>query len=609
MKADAFDFIIAGGGTAGITLASRLSEVAHQTVLVIEAGLDSSDDPRVKIPAFYAALHGTEVDWGFRTVAQQRLNGRSVSLNQGKSLGGSSVMNAHVYAPPTRAIPDAWAELGNAGWDWDIMGPYYTKAFKLPQVPEELRRPLGVENWYPGDTNTSGPVQLSYPGNPFHPIRKIWAETFERNRYRMATGPWGEASVGSFSNLTSIDPERKERCDAAKAYYRPVLDRENLFIILDAHVDKIIFADDQLQPKAIGLQYHHEGRVKTVSARKDIIIAAGALQSPKLLELSGIGNANILKQNNIKVIKDLLGVGENLQDHLICDLSFPAVDDIETLDALARQEPKALREAMINYTQNHGGILTTGGIETCAYLPIIDFLESPGRERLIQLIEENRPASSPTPGDAKTRKYYEIAEKTLLDPNKPTAAYLTVLGQDVIAPDPSTGLPTPPQPGKYLTIATILAQPLSRGTVHIVSNDFNEAPEIDPKYLSDPLDREVLARHVMYIGSIANSAPLSSVLKQPLEPSLLAYIADVDAAKRYIEARAISMWHPAGTCSMLPEHIGGVVDPSLRVHGVGNLRVVDASVVPLLPPGNLQSTVYAIAERAADLILEDYDLK
>ncbi|KAI1419856.1 oxidoreductase [Xylaria sp. FL1777] len=609
METEAFDFIIAGGGTAGIALASRLSEAAHQTVLVLEAGLDNSDDPRVKIPAFYAALFGTDVDWGFRTVAQQELNGRSLSLNQGKSLGGSSVMNAHVYAPPTKAIPDAWAELGNTGWDWDTIGPYYTRAFTSPQTPLELRKPLGIDNWGPDDINTNGPVQLSYPGNPNHPIRSIWAETFESKGYRMTTNPWVEASVGAFSDLASIDPVTRERCHAVKAYYRPVQNRQNLHITLNAHVDKIIFADGQPQPKAIGVQYHHEGKIKIAKARKEIIISAGTLQSPKLLELSGIGNADILKQQNVEVIKDLPGVGENLQDHLICDITFPAVDKLETLDALARQEPKALQEAMINFTQNRDGLLTSNGIETYAYLPIIDFLESPGRERLVQLIDENRPAVSPTPENARARMYYEIAEKTLLDPKKPSAAFLTVIGPDVLAPDPSTGKPTPPQPGNHLTIASILAQPLSRGTVHIVSSDSNEAPEINPKYLSNPLDVEVLAQHVMYIGSIANSAPLSNVLKQPLEQSLLTHIADLDAAKQYIKARTISMWHPAGTCAMLSEHVGGVVDASLRVYGVSNLRVVDASVVPLLPPGNIQSTVYALAERAADLILDAHSLK
>ncbi|KAI0973514.1 oxidoreductase [Xylaria arbuscula] len=606
METEVFDFVIAGGGTAGIALASRLSEVANQTVLVIEAGLDSSDDPRVKIPAFYAALLGSEVDWGFRTIAQQNLNGRSVNLNQGKALGGSSVINAHVYAPPTKAIPEAWAELGNEGWGWDAMGPYYAKAFTLPQTAEKLRTPLGIDKGCPKDLSTDGPVQLSYPGSPLHPVRKIWAETFEQKGYRMTTDPWVEASVGAFSNLTSIDPVTRERCHAAKAYYRPIQDRQNLHVILGAHVDKIIFDDKQSQPKAVGLQYRHEGETRVVRARKEIVISAGALQSPKLLELSGIGNADILKKNKIGVVKDLPGVGENLQDHLICDLTFPAVDEIETLDALARQEPEALQKAMIDFAQNHDGVLTSGGILTYAYLPTVESLKGPDRERLVHLIEENRPAASEK---ARARLYYKIAEKTLLDPDKPSAAFLSVIAFDTIAPDPKTGVPTPPQPGNHLTIATILAQPLSRGTVHIVSNDSKEAPEIDPKYLSHPLDSEILARHVMYIASIAKSAPLSTLLKQPLEAATLEYVADLEAAKGYIQARSISMWHPVGTCAMLPEQIGGVVDASLRVHGVQNLRVVDSSVVPLLPVGNLQSTIYAVAERAADIILGDHELK
>ncbi|KAI1116734.1 oxidoreductase [Nemania sp. NC0429] len=610
MSSELFDFIIAGGGTAGIALATRLSEISDQRVLVLEAGLDHSDDPRVKIPTFYAALLGTDVDWGFRTVAQERLKGRSISLNQGKALGGSSVINAQVFAPPTQAVIDEWAELGNAGWNWDAISPYYTKTFTSPHTPDEHRKMLGVDSWSPGDIITSGPVQLSYPGNPQHPIRKIWAETFEKKGHLMNTDPWVHASVGSFSNLASIDPENRERIHAAKAYYSPVKGRQNLHVVLGAHVQKILFADGQAQPTAIGVQYRHGDIIQVALAQKEVIISAGALQSPKILELSGVGNADILKQHNIEVIKDLPGVGENLQDHLVCDISFAAVDEMETLDPLARQEPKALEEAMLSFTQNHEGLLTSSGIMTYAYLPIINSLEGMDRDTLVKMIESNRPAVSSQPETIKARMYYDILERTLLDRNRPSGAYLTAIAQNTIAPDPITGQPTPLQPGKHLTIATILAQPLSRGTVHIVSNDPAQAPEIDPKYLSNPLDVEVFAQHVMYIESIANSAPLSGLLKQPLQPSTpLAHMTDLSAAKGYMESRTISMWHPAGTCVMLPEQIGGVVDHHLRVHGVGNLRIVDASVVPLLPPGNLQSTVYALAERAADLIKDAHGLK
>ncbi|KAI0185120.1 oxidoreductase [Xylaria flabelliformis] len=607
MGTESFDFIIVGGGTAGIALASRLSEVAHQKVLVLEAGLDHSDDPRVKTPAFYSTLFGTDADWGFRTIAQQKLDGRSISLSQGKALGGSSVINAHVWAPPTKDVLEAWVELGNEGWDWDTMSFYYTKAFTLPQTPEELQKPLGVHGWGPDNINTNGPLQLSYPGTQTHPIREAWAETFKGMGYFTITNP--QASVGAFSNLASIDPVKRERNHAAKAYYSPVRDRQNLHVVLDAHVEKIIFANDQPHPRATGVQYRHGGKVRLAQAQKEIIISAGALQSPKLLELSGIGNANILKQYNIEVIKDLPNVGENLQDHLVCDIGFAVANEMETLDGLVRQDPEVVEEAVIQFTQDHDGLLTSGGIKTFAYLPITEFLSGTGRERLVNLLEENRPQASPTLENARARRYYEIVEKTLLDPNRPSGAYLTAISQNPIASDPSTGKPLPPQPGKHLTIAAILAQPLSRGTVHITSSDSAEPPEVDPKYLSNPLDREVFAEHIKYIESIASSAPLSDLLKKPLERnSLLAYITDSNAALRYMESRAISMWHPAGTCAMLPEKLGGVVDASLRVHGVDSLRVVDASVIPLLPPGNLQSTVYAIAERAADLIKETHAL-
>ncbi|KAF2970845.1 hypothetical protein GQX73_g2806 [Xylaria multiplex] len=610
MNTESFDFIIAGGGTAGIALASRLSEVEHHTVLVLEAGLDHSDDPRVKIPAFYSALFGTDMDWGFKTVAQPQLKGRSLSLNQGKALGGSSVINAQVYVPPTKAILNAWAELGNVGWDWNTMGPYYTKTLTSPDTPNDLRKALGIDGWWADEMDTSGPVQLSYPGNPSHPIRQLWAETFKIKRWFMSSRVWADASVGAFSNLASVDPVSRERCHAAKAYYAPIRDRQNLQVLLNAPVDKILFADGEAQPKAIGVQYYHEGEMKTVNARKEVIICAGALQSPKLLELSGIGNAEILKQHNIEVIKDLPGVGENLQDHLVCDMTFAAVDELETVDALARQEPKALEQAMLRFTQHHDGPLTSSGIITYAYLPIMDFLEDSGLAQLARLISENRLAAGSLPENSKARKYYELVENMLLDSNKPSAAYLSAIGQNPLGSDPETGEPAPPQPGNHLTIATVLAQPLSRGTVHIVSKDLKEAPEIDPKYLSHPLDVEVFAQHVMYLKSIAKSPPLSNVLKQPLQAyPPLAHLSDLGATKRYLRSRTISMWHPAGTCSMLPEQTGGVVDSSLRVYGVSNLRVVDASIVPLLPPGNLQSTIYAVAERAADLIKEAHETK
>ncbi|KAJ8105544.1 hypothetical protein ONZ43_g7387 [Nemania bipapillata] len=607
MDTELYDFVIVGGGTAGIALAVRLSEVSDQRILVLEAGLDNSDDLRVKTPAFYLALFGTDSDWGFSTVPQGNLDGRNISVNQGKGLGGSSILNAQVYVPPTKAIIDGWAELGNDGWDWDTIGPYYKKAFTLPQIPEESRQPLAIGNWKPEDAKTDGPLKLSFPGNSVHPIRGLWAETFRRKGYLMEGGPWSDASVGAFSNLASVDPVKKERVHSARGYYDPVKHRDNLEILVDAYVNKIILENGQPRPKATGVKYTHEGKPKIAKARKEIIIAAGALKSPGLLELSGIGNVNILKKYGIETIKDLPGVGENLQDHLLCDIRYDAEDQMETLEDIVKQDPKVTAETRQGGLGSLNGLTISSGLLTFAYLPVMDFIAGTGRDSLIKLINENRPPISAEPENVRARKYYDIAEKTLLNPKRPSGAYLTAIGESVVEPDLNPSLSTPSPTDKYLSIITILAQPLSRGTVHIVSNDPADRPEIDPRYLSNPLDMEILARHTAYIESIANSEPLRSALKQPLQRSSpLAEITDLDAAKRYIRSRAISMWHPAGTCSMLPEEAGGVVDASFNVYGVDGLRVVDASVVPLLPPGNLQSTVYAIAERAADVIKGAY---
>ncbi|RYP46254.1 hypothetical protein DL768_007521 [Monosporascus sp. mg162] len=457
MESGAYDFVIVGGGIAGLVLATRLSENPSQRILVLEAGADHSEDPRVKTPAFYSAKLKTEVDWGFQTTDQPELNGRIINLNQ--------------------------------------------------------------------------------------------------------DNPWANPSIGigAFSNLASIDPVRRERSHAARTYYGSAKDRKNLHVLTNAVVEKVLLKEHSTE--VIGVQYCYKSETKTVTARKEVIIAAGALQSPKLLELSGVGNADLLGGRNIKVTKNLPGVGENLQDHLVCDLVFDAGRGLETLDAL--QEPGELEQAMHEYMTNHSGFLTSAGIKTYAYMPVTKHLSGEGREALKKLLQQNHPqgGESPDQSQSRARAYYEVAENTLLSGDEPSAAYLTAIAQYPVAPDPDT-------------------------------------------------DIEIYAEHMLYLHTIAASPPLNSLFKQPPKLSApLAYFTDSEAVKKYIRSRAISMWHPAGTCAMLPEEKGGVVNTQLKVYGIQNLRIVDSSVVLLLPSGNLQSTVYALAEKAADLIKKEYGLR
>ncbi|KAI1496433.1 putative GMC oxidoreductase [Biscogniauxia marginata] len=592
-----YDFIVVGGGTAGLAVANRLSEDPSQRILVLEAGSDISAEPRVTIPASWGSLLGSDADWGFQTEAQPTLNGRSISVNQGKALGGSSTINAQVFVPPVPSVIDAWKTLGNAGWNWDSFHPYFAKSFTTPPpVNETLAKELGIDGWTATSAPSNGPLKVSFPGNPSHPVRKAWADSFRANGYYMPEDPFLDATVGSFSCLASVDPEKKERSDATSAYYNPIKSRENLHILTNAVVEKILFKGEGSSTTATGVQYNYNNESRTATSSKDVILAAGALQSPKILELSGIGNSKLLAENGIKLVADLPGVGENLQDHIMGTISYVANDDLETIDPILRQEPAALERAGQEYAANRTGPLTSMGVYTFAYLPVIDYLSEEGRTTLEKLLAENRPSTgSDSSGDqARAQAYYEIAEKALLDPKEPSAAYLSYIGQNTGTNENNT---------KSLSFNVILSHPVSRGSVHIGSNQVSTAPVVNPNYLSSPVDHEVFAHHMLYIETIAASSPLNSLLKTPLTHRVPASeLTDLQTAKEWIQQNAVSMWHVGGSCAMLPKEINGVVNSNLEVYGVKNLRIVDSSAIPLISTANLQSTVYAFAERAADII-------
>lgn len=542
--------------------------------------------------------------------SQPNLIGRTVSLNQGKSLGGSSILNTEVFAPPTQGIIDSWESLGNDGWNWDSLRDFYDKSFTYPSIPKSSWDTLGIGSQPKQNDSDPGPIQTSYP-LATHPIRKAWVETFEKLGYPRGDDLWSEGSVGAFSNLASIDPATWERSQAANRYYDPIKHRKNIHVLCNATVEKILFKEGSTE--AIGLRYRHNSVTKSITARKEVIIAAGALQSPKILELSGIGNRETLVQHGIDVVKDLPGVGEGLQDHLVVDLGFEAAPGLQTRDPIIRREPEAVQQAMAEYTANRTGILTSPGLLTYAYMPAPALLSHDGRQHLRTLLEENHPKKGDLEGQelARALALYEVAEKVLLDSAMPSGVYISSLGQNPLESDPVTGQRTfKPLPGEYLILAGILSHPISRGSVHIQSSNASDAPMIDPNYLSNPVEIEVFAEHMLHLQSLASSPPLSGLLRQPPKPlRSISHLKDLEGAKEYIRLRAVSMWHPAGTCSMLPQEIGGVVDSHLRVHGVKNLRVVDSSIVPILPPGNLQSTVYAVAERAAWLIKSEHGLE
>ncbi|KAI0879846.1 putative GMC oxidoreductase [Annulohypoxylon maeteangense] len=603
MPSNTYDFIVIGGGTAGLVVATRLSEEPSQRVLVLEAGSDLSSDHRIKTPASWTSLQGTEADWGFKTEAQTLLNGRSIGVSQGKVLGGSSSINAQVFVPCNPSVIDHWgSSLGNSGWSWETLRPYYAKAYTSPPVDSSLTETLGIDGWS-DHSSTHGPLPTSFPGNPFHPIRKAWADTFRANGYYNAQDPFINGSLGSFSCLATVDPVTKERTNAASAYYHPNKTRKNLVVLTNSTAEKILLDseshDSEKPAAATGVLYRYNGEYRQATCNKEVIIAAGALQSPKILELSGIGNANVLEKHGIDPIINLPGVGENLYDHLIDTISYLAVDELETLDPLI-SDPSVREQAAKDFAERRTGLLSSMGVYTYAYLPIMEHLSSEGRERLTKLLFDNCPASGKEPDQVRARAYYQVAKATLLDPKQASGTYLSFLG-------PWGG----PIEGnsRTLTLGAMLSQPLSRGSVHISSKDTSAAPIVNPNYLSNPLDLDLYAEHMLYIETIARSHPLTDLIKHPIthqDPS--STLTDLGTARKWIQKSAASMWHLGGSCAMLPKNMNGVVDSTLKVYGTRNLRIVDSSAIPLISTANLQSTVYAFAERAADLIKETWSL-
>ncbi|KAI1267553.1 putative GMC oxidoreductase [Xylariaceae sp. FL1019] len=600
MASDSYDFIIVGGGTAGLTVASRLSEDPSQRVLVLEAGDDAHEDPRIKTPALWLSLLGSDVDWNFRSEPQPLLNDRVIGLNQGKVLGGSSATNAQVFVPPVPAIIDHWEHtLGNAGWNWETLRPYLAKAYTSPPFDKSTAETLGIDGWTKTST-THGPVRTAFSGDQSHPVRKIWADTFRATGHYMTQDPFTGSSVGGFTSLASIDPTTGERCSSAIAYYYPIKGRENLHVITNATVEKVLLSgqgSDHTTVKATGVLYRHGDETKQVTCDKEVVLAAGALQSPKLLELSGIGDASFLKQHEIDPIIDLPGVGENLYDHIFCAISFAAVDELDTLDAIIRQEPDALADAAKRYAEDGSGPFSSMGVYSYAYLPVLGHASPDGRRKLIEMLEEARPTEGGTPEHKRARAYYEIAKTSLLDPGQPSCAYLAFIAQFVGSFESNT---------KSFTMNAMHSQPLSRGSVHIQSNDIAMMPKVDPRYLSSQLDLEIFAENLLQIETIIRTAPLSNLVKQPVvhrDPA--SNLTDLETAKNWIRKNGDSMWHYGGSCAMLAKEMNGVVDHRLKIYGVQNLRVVDASAIPVISTANLQATVYAFAERAADLIKED----
>ncbi|KIA75446.1 hypothetical protein HK57_00090 [Aspergillus ustus] len=598
------DIVVIGAGTAGLVVASRLAQDTNLSIVVLEAGQDQTEDPRVLTPGLWPSLLHSSSDWDFTSVPQDALNGNTVGFPQGRLLGGTSAMNGQALIANSKSNIDAWGKLGNPGWDWETLLPFYKKSFSLTLPSEEKQKELGLDYVEPEYTGI-GPLKASFPDALDDPVAHAWVETFRGLGKFMSGDPFSGMTTGGYTNAATVDPVSKTRSYAGNAYYQPVKERPNLRVITGALVERILFSDSTTgegEPTATGVQYVKEETSFTITARREVILAAGVFNTPKILELSGIGSRALLEKHNIKTIIDNPHVGENLQDHIFVPVYFEVQDSIETKDKFMRGDTAAIAASMEQYATRKFGTFTVGGNYSGALLPLADFEDAETGAADRAAVLASIPPASPSSLSPFETDLADYIRTLISTPTEATGAYFTFLAQSDLRAA---------QSGNYLTIAVGLVSPLSRGSSHITSSDASDAPRIDPRYLTHAIDLEMLARHTRYIETIREAEPLASMLKpagrrSPGAPGDLRSVS-LDEVKGYVKEKAKSTFHPVGTCAMAPKSKGGVVDARLRVWGVQGLRVVDASVMPIIPRANIQSTVYAVAERAVDFIREDLE--
>ena len=601
-----YDIIICGGGTAGCVLASRLTEDPNLSVIILEAGENANDDPRISTPGLFPLLmDDPDRDWQSIAEASPGLNGRRMGFPRGKCLGGSSAVNLMALVYPSKAGMDAWADLGNPGWDWEGLAPYYRKFQRHCPPSREVEEALSMDFLDPEVQGTEGPICSSYPAN-LDPLHKAWVDTWKGLQRAITGDPLTGVHTDGYTSPTTVDPVKAERSHAGNAYFAPVAGRANLHVVTGALIEKVELDTsdpDSVIAKGVTFTYS-DGHRYTAKASREVILSAGTIGSAAILERSGIGSKALCEELGVKNIIGNPNVGENLQDHLMCGISYEVKDGVATADSM--RDPAVIQKAMQQYQASKSGPLAGGGGYSFAYTPLTDFLPSPSAKQdsdsLKALLDEHIPLTTSTP------PHNKFIRSVLTSPVEASATLCFITVQFAGTKLHPKDIFSIIEPENFVTILPQLAHPFSRGSVHIASSNAGVSPRIEPRYFSHPLDVEVMARHLMQVEVLAASPPLSNFLKPRAEGGRRLPVGHdaltLDRARELARAASTSNYHPVGTCAMMRQELGGVVDSRLRVYGTKNLRVVDASVFPMQIRGNVQSSVYAVAEKGSDLVRE-----
>ncbi|RDX56525.1 alcohol oxidase [Lentinus brumalis] len=580
-----YDYIIVGGGTAGLALAARLTEDPTVTVGVIEAGGRHVDAPGVTIPGMAGSTLGNpSFDWAFMTIPQKHANNRPIYQPRGKGLGGSSMINFLGYHRASAREYDALEALGNTGWNWKELLKYFKKAIE-PKHGADYGLSVPDTQMH----GTSGPIVKAY-SNHFDALHLPLIEALETLGVPKNPEPDNGHPVGTSTLFCSVDSRNATRSYAGNAYYEPSAGRLNLAVLTESIASRILFRQDATPLIATGVEFLNADKVYTVSANKEVILCAGAFQSPQLLELSGIGNKEVLGKHGIETLVDLPAVGENLQDHPYVYLIYEIDSKHETVDLV--REPEWMAKQVELY-KTREGFLSSAATAVSSFLPAKAFATE---EQMRRWKETALKCVETAPKGLK--KQLQLQLEWFHDPSSGEAELIPFPGFFA-----ASGLQPMPQ-SRYSSMVCAVMHPLSRGSVHVSSKDPKAPPAIDPNYFSNPVDMEVLLATVKFALKLYETSPIKDSVIGRIAPTAKDCASD-EALVEYIKNGCGCVYHPLGTASMLPREDGGVVDPELRVYGTANVRVVDASILPMELAAHIQATVYAVAEKAADIIKQN----
>ena len=528
---DTFDYIILGAGSAGCVLANRLSENPNNKVLLIEAG-GKDTYPWIHIPVgYYKTMHNPKTDWCYKTEPDETMEGVSIPYPRGKTLGGSSSINGLLYIRGQEEDYNIWRQLGNAGWGWNDVLPYFKKAENQERGENEFH---GVD----------GPLSVS----------DIRVKLPILDVFRNAAKETGIPSVDDFNTgdnfgcgYFQVTEKNGLRCSTAVGYLNPVKHRKNLKIETNCHVEKINFDGK----KAVSVSFWKKDKSFTVKSNREIILSAGSIGSTQILQVSGIGEGSKLKNLGIEVINDLIGVGKNLQDHLM----FRPVYRVKNIKTLNKKINSIFGKLMIGmeYVFLRKGPMTMGASQLCAFAKSDSSRATPNLQFHVQPISLDK-----------------LGASDLHD-------------FDAFTP----------------TVANI--RPTSKGEINITSKDSREYPKIKMNYLSTQDDRKVAADGLRLARKIVmETEEFKKYEPEEHRPGI--HLQDDEELVKASSHFAQTIFHPVGTCKMGNDETS-VVSDQLKVHGVENLRVIDASIMPNITSGNTNAPTIMIAEKGADMIL------